>query len=214
MIPKLIHYCWFGPNEKSDLSIRCTESWKKYLPDFEIKEWNETNFPIDDFLFAKEAYLQGKYAFVADVVRLYALQKEGGVYLDMDMEILKPINHLLDDTAFVGFESKNWIAVGVIGSIPNGDFISLILDYYKEFPFSVIIQPRIVTALLDNIGFDIDGESQTAKNFLTTYSEDYFYPYNYYTEETHFTENTLCIHHYEGSWLEEKFRRCYKPKVI
>jgi len=84
MIPKLIHYCWFGHNNISELGLRCIESWKKELPDFELKKWDETNFPIDDYSFAKEAYRQEKYAFVADVARLYALQHEGGVYLDTD----------------------------------------------------------------------------------------------------------------------------------
>jgi mannosyltransferase OCH1-like enzyme len=214
MIPKLIHYCWFGPNKKSDLNIRCIESWEKYLSDFEIKEWNETNFPIDDYPFAKEAYSQGKYAFVADVARLYALQKEGGVYLDTDMEILKPIHHLLENTAFVGFESKEWIAVGIIGSVPSGHFINLLLNHYKTCPFSTITQPYIATSILGKIGFDIDGESQTITDFLTVYSEDYFYPYSYYTKKMHFTENTRCLHHYEGSWQEEKFRKCYKPKSL
>jgi mannosyltransferase OCH1-like enzyme len=212
MIPKQIHYCWFGPNKKSDLYFKCIESWKKYLPDFKIKEWNETNFPIDDYPFAKEAYSQGKYAFVADVARLYALQKEGGIYLDTDMEVLKPIHHLLSDTAFVGFESKKWVAVGIIGSVPDGDFINLLLNHYKTRSFSIISQPCIVTNILNEVGFYIDGKSQTAPDCLTIYSEDYFYPYSIYTEETNFTENTLCLHHYEGSWVEEKLRKCYKAK--
>jgi mannosyltransferase OCH1-like enzyme len=212
MIPKLIHYSWFGSNEKSDLNIKCIESWKKYLPDFGIKEWNETNFPVNDYLFSKEAYSQGKYAFVADVARFYALQKEGGIYFDTDMEVLKPIHHLLKNTAFVGFESKDWVGVAATGSIPNGDFVSLILDFYKDLPFSMIPQPQIVTTLLRKIGFDINGEPQTAEDFLTIYSEDYFFPYSYYTRETLFTPNSVCLHHYEGSWVEEKLRKCYKAK--
>ena len=212
MIPKIIHHCWFGLNKKSDLAIQCIESWKKYLPDFEIREWNESSFPIDDYPFAKEAYAQGKYAFVADVARLYALQKEGGVYLDTDMEVLKPIHHLLEDTAFVGFESKELIATSIIGSVSNGEFINLLLEHYKARPFSTTSQPYVVTTILSRIGFDIDGESQQGEGFLTIYSEDYFYPYSYYTQETHFTENTLCLHHYEGSWVEEKERKQYNQK--
>ena len=146
------------------------------------------------------------------MARLYALQKEGGIYLDTDMEVLKPIHHLLEDTAFVGFETKEWIAVGIIGSVPNGEFINLLLEHYKARPFSTTSQPYVVTTLLSRIGFDIDGESQTGEGFLTVYSEDYFYPYNYYTQETHFTENAHCLHHYEGSWVEEKARRRYKKQ--
>ena len=208
MIPKTIHYCWFGPNKKSDLNIKCIESWKKYLPNFEIREWNKSNFPIDDYPFAKEAYAQGKYAFVADVARLYALQQEGGIYLDTDMEILKPIDHLLENTAFVGFESKDWVATGIIGSVPNSELMNYLLKYYQTQSFSTIPQPAILTHILGRVGFEIDGASQTAINFLTVYATDYFYPYNYYTKETHFTENTLCLHHYEGSWVnkQQEFR--------
>ena len=211
MIPKLIHYNWFGSNKKSDLNLKCIKSWKKYLPDFEIKEWNETNFPIDDYLFAKEAYQQGQYVFTADVAKLYALQQEGGIYLDLDVEILKPIDHLLGNTAFVGFETSNYIGVGIIGSIPNGKFANYVLNHYKKLPFSVVVQPQIVTSILDRIGFDMNGEYQTAEYFLTIYPEDYFTPYNYYTKKACFTPNTVALHHYEGSLLDEDKRNCYKP---
>jgi mannosyltransferase OCH1-like enzyme len=211
MIPKLIHYCWFGHNKVSELGLRCIDSWKIELPDFEIKEWNETNFPIDDYPFAQEAYRQEKYAFVADVARLYALQNEGGIYLDTDMEILKPLHHLLNDTAFVGFETNEYVAVGIIGSVRNGKLINLILNHYKKLSFSMTSQPYIVTSILNKLGFNMTGESQTAEELLTIYSEDYFYPYNYFTGQTCFTPNTVCLHHYEGSWLDEKSRNCYKP---
>ena len=211
MIPKLIHCCWFSSNKKSDLNLKCIESWKKYLPDFKIKEWNKSNFPIDDYPFAKEAYLQGKYAFAADVVRLYALQSEGGIYLDMDVEILKPLYHLLDNTAFAGFETREMVGLHMMGSIPNGKFVSAILNHYKKLSFSMVVQPQIVTSILDRIGFDMNGEYQTAEDFLTIYPEDYFTPYNYYTKKAYFTPNTVALHHYEGSWLDEDKRNCYKP---
>ena len=211
MIPKLIHCCWLSTNKKSDLNLKCIESWKKHLPDFEIKEWNMSNFPIDDYPFAKEAYNRGKYAFAADVVRLYALQKEGGIYLDMDVEILKPLHHLLDDTAFAGFETREMVGLHMMGSVPNGKFVSTVLNYYKKLPFSMVVQPKIVSSILDRIGFEMTGESQTAKDFLTIYSEDYFTPYNYYTKKTCLTPNTVALHHYEGSWLDEEKRNCHKP---
>ena len=211
MIPKLIHYCWFGHNNISELGLRCIESWKKELPDFELKKWDETNFPIDDYSFAKEAYRQEKYAFVADVARLYALQHEGGVYLDTDMEILKPLHHLLNDTAFMGFETDEYVATGIIGSVPNGDFINLLLNHYKSLSFSMLSQPYIATSILDKLGFSINGESQTAEGLLTIYSEDYFYPYSIFARRTRFTPNTVSLHHYEGSWLEEDKRSLYKP---
>ena len=212
MIPKTIHYCWFGSNKISDLGLRCIESWKQHLPDFEIKKWNESNFPINDFAFAQEAYRQEKYAFVADVARLYALQSEGGIYLDTDMELIKPIHNLLENIAFIGFEDKRLVAAGIIGSVPNGEFVNFLFDYYKNRPFSPVIQPQVVTTILNRLGLDINGETQTLENFLTVYAEDYFYPYNYYTGETCFTPNTVSLHHYEGAWLEEKYRNRYQPK--
>ena len=212
MIPKTIHCNWFGPDKKSDLNLKCIESWKKYLPDFTIKEWSLKNFPIDDYPFAKEAYEQGKYAFVSDVARLYALQHEGGVYLDIDMEILQPIHHLLDDTAFLGFETKNLVAASAIGSVPNGEFVGFALDYYKTLSFAPVVQPLILASILSRLGVEMNGETQTLEDFLTVYAEDYFYPYNFYTGEACFTPNTVGLHHYEGSWLEEKLRKCYKPQ--
>ena len=180
MIPKTIHYNWFGSHKKSDLNLRCIESWKRFLPDFNIKEWNETNFPFNDYRFAKEAYEQGKYVFTADVAKVYALQQEGGVYLDLDMEILQPIHHLLDDTAFLGFEAKEMVGVGAIGSIANGEFVGLVLDFYKTLSFSVVVQPQVITTILNRLGLELNGETQTLEDFLTVYAEDYFSPYNYW----------------------------------
>ena len=106
MIPKVIHYCWFGRNPLPPLAIKCIESWKKYCPDYEIKEWNEDNFDLDLFPYTREAYDNRKFAFVTDVVRLYALYHEGGVYMDTDVEVLKPIDCFLTHHAFSGFENE------------------------------------------------------------------------------------------------------------
>ena len=92
MIPKIIHYCWFGRGEKPELAKRCIASWKKHCPDYEIKEWNEDNFDINSYPYAKEAYDKRRLAFVSDVVRLYALYQEGGIYMDTDVEVLKPLD--------------------------------------------------------------------------------------------------------------------------
>ena len=100
MIPKIIHYCWFGRGQMPELALKCLESWKKYCPDYEIKEWNEDNFDLETYPYAREAYENRKFAFVTDVVRLYALYHEGGIYMDTDVEVLKPLDRFLNDPAF------------------------------------------------------------------------------------------------------------------
>src|SRR5690606_17129379 len=100
MIPKIIHYCWFGGNPLPPLAVKCIASWKKYLPEYEIIEWNENNFPIEDFLFTRQSLEHRKYAFISDVARLYALDKMGGVYMDTDVEVLKPLDPFLHHAAF------------------------------------------------------------------------------------------------------------------
>ena len=106
MIPKIIHYCWFGGKPKPELAEKCIESWKKFCPDYEIVEWNEGNFNINSNLYVKQAYEAKKYAFVTDYVRLYALYTQGGIYMDTDVMVLKPLDEYLNHEAFSGFESK------------------------------------------------------------------------------------------------------------
>ena len=109
MIPKKIHYCWFGGNPLPPLAVKCIESWKKYLPDYEIKEWNESNFDLNYNDYVREAYEAKKWAFITDVVRLYAMVTEGGIYMDTDVEVLKPLDELLQYDAVSGFESSSRI---------------------------------------------------------------------------------------------------------
>ena len=116
MIPKKIHYCWFGRGKMPELAVKCIESWKKYLPEYEIKEWNEDTFDLTLYPYAKEAYDNRKFAFVTDVVRLYALYYEGGIYMDTDVEVLKPLDYLLQFDAVSGFETDSQIPTGLMAS--------------------------------------------------------------------------------------------------
>ena len=115
-IPKVILYCWFGRGEKPELAKKCIESWKKYCPDYEFKEWNEDNFDIHSNKYVEQAYNARKFAFVTDYVRLYALYYEGGVYMDTDVEVLKPIDEFLKHKAFSSFENNNTIPTGLMAS--------------------------------------------------------------------------------------------------
>ena len=114
MIPKIIHYCWFGRNPLPPLAIKCIESWKKFLPEYEIIEWNEDNFNLDKWVYTKQAYEMKKYAFVSDVCRLYAIKEFGGIYMDTDVEILNPLDKFLHHNAFSGFESNYAIPTGLM----------------------------------------------------------------------------------------------------
>ena len=114
MITKMIHYCWFGEKEKPQIVEKCINSWKKFFPDFEIMEWNEKNFDIHYNKYVEEAYKSGKFAFVSDVARFYALEKFGGIYFDTDVEVVKDFGELLNDEAFAGFETDEYVAPGLV----------------------------------------------------------------------------------------------------
>ena len=116
MIPKIIHYCWFGDKELPKLAKKCLASWKKYCPDYQIKCWNESNFDVNSNQYVKEAYENKKYAFVTDYVRLYALYNFGGVYMDTDVEVIKNIDDFLNCKGFSSFESTNLVPTGILAS--------------------------------------------------------------------------------------------------
>lgn len=132
MIPKVIHYCWFGKKPLPELALKCIESWKKYCPDYEIKEWNEESFDINMYIYARQAYDAKKWAFVSDVARLYVLYQEGGIYMDTDVELLKSIDCFLENDAFSGFEDKKSVPTGIMGAVKNNNVIKEFLDEYNE----------------------------------------------------------------------------------
>lgn len=134
-IPKTVHYCWFGGKEKPELTNMCISSWKKHLPDYEIIEWNENNFDINMNNFVKEAYEAKKFAFVSDYVRAYVLYNYGGIYLDTDVEVIKPLDQFLDHNVFTGCESDKYCVTGTIGSTKNHELIKSLLEYYDNKKF-------------------------------------------------------------------------------
>ena len=133
-IPKVIHYCWFGRNEKPNLFYKCFESWKKYCPDYEIIEWNEDNFDINMIPYVKEAYEAKKWAFVADYARLWIVYHYGGIYLDTDVELLRPLDNLLASEAFFGSEDEKSIATGLGFGARKGNNVvkCMLLDYSDQ----------------------------------------------------------------------------------
>lgn len=132
MIPKIIHYCWFGGKEKPDEVKRLIGTWKKHCQGYVIKEWNESNFDINQYVYCWDAYQHKKWAFVSDVARLWALYHEGGIYMDTDVEVLRPLDDLLKHKAFLGFEGTQWIATNIMGTEPGNELIGRFLDSYKR----------------------------------------------------------------------------------
>lgn len=220
MIPKKIHYCWFGRGPLSDLTLKCIESWKKFLPDYEIIQWNEDNFDVNSYSFAKEAYEAKKYAFVADVCRLEVLNKCGGIYLDTDMEVIRPITNVTDEIIF-GFEDVEFVNTAIIIAPKHHEFLIEILDIYKEIDFkenlkklSDITIPKIVTKNLLKKGLILNNESQVVRKSIKIYSSEYFYPLNFFTGKLNITEKTLTIHHYDSSWMSSGQKTVMKLKFF
>lgn len=201
MIPKIIHYCWFGPGKMSSLERRCIKSWKKILPDYEIKCWNEKNFDINQFSFTKEAYKEGKYAFVSDVARLYALYSDGGIYMDTDMLVVKNFDHLLTYSFFAGFHQPNKIGVGIVGCTKENKVMQYLLDQYRPILFStsaLYMIPDHFDRLL------LTGEYRNKVTFLPV-DVFYAYPFNKRNEsfKPYLTEKTLAVHLWNHSWKTE-----------
>lgn len=212
MIPKTIHYCWFGGNPLPASAKKCIESWKKFLPEYEIKEWNESNFDVNCIPYTAEAYAVKKYAFVSDYARFWILYTFGGIYFDTDVEAIKPLDDIINNGAFLGIEAENengiTVAPGLgIGAAPQSTFIGQMLHIYEELHFTNKNgQPvlknivEITTEQLLKDGLIGKNEIQKCDGF-TIYPKDYFCPIDYDTRELVITENTRTIHHYAESWV-------------
>lgn len=207
MIPKKIHYCWFGGNPLPELAQKCIESWKKYCPDYEIIEWNEQNFDLNCCDYVKEAYAAKKWAFVSDVARLYALVTQGGIYMDTDVEVLRPMDDILERCEAVsGFETDTSIPTGLMGCCAHHPLFEELLHDYDDAHFlkedgtpDLTTNVVRITNTCLKYGLKLDNTLQTVAGF-TLFPKDYFCPKDSTTRELHLTENTYTIHHFDGSW--------------
>jgi mannosyltransferase OCH1-like enzyme len=206
MIPKIIHYCWFGPKKFPKTEKKCIATWREHLPDYEFRLWNERNAPMDH-PFVKQAYHAKKYAFVADFVRLWAIYKFGGVYLDTDMFLIKSLTPLLSmSKVFLGYETEDnkYINAAIIGSEPNHDFIQNILNCYERISFSDNIKNLSKIAIPKQVTKTY--KSCVDKKNIIIYPFDYFYPYPFIKKEdkdfmSYITANTFAVHLWSLSWV-------------
>ncbi len=219
MIPKIIHYCWFGRGEMGQLAHKCIDSWKKFLPDYELMLWNEDSFDLDINPYTKEAYEKRKFAFITDYVRLWALKNYGGVYMDTDVEVLKNIDEFLVHKAFSGFENEVSVPTGLMASEKGGQWVSELLDYYTDRHFilpdgtlDLTTNVRIITDHILLKGFVPNGEYQEVADMVAFYPKDYFCAKNEFNGKVTITGNTHTIHRFAGSWLAPRYK--FKKRVV
>lgn len=220
MIPHKIHYCWFGYNKKPKLIEKCIASWKKYLPEWEIIEWNESNYNVNKNTYISEAYQQGKWAFVVDYARFDILNEQGGVFLDTDVELLRPIPEaFLEYEAFTGFETEETVNPGLIyASVSGQTILSEIVTTYDQKEFGNKIDGRlenivdIVTGVLKEQGLQGNNTFQIIEG-VAVFPKEYFCCFNHEIQAFETTEHTVSIHHYYASWspwYRKLYFRCIK----
>lgn len=217
MIPKKIHYCWFGGNPIPEKDRLCIESWKKFCPDYEIVCWDESNYDVTKNRYMKEAYEAKKWGFVPDFGRLDIVYEHGGIYLDTDVELLRPLDDLLDQKGFMAFEGGTHVSPGlIIGAEPKHETLKQIMDsIYGNRPFKredgtldLTPSPQMNTEFFLSRGLIQNDFRQTVAGF-TIYPSEYFCPKSAYLGTMNLTENTYSIHHFNASWRTEKQKKWY-----
>lgn len=215
MIPKCIHYCWFGPAPLPQATQRYIASWHEHLPDFQFKLWNEDNFDVQAVAYSRDAYAAGKYAFVADVCRIQALLHEGGIYLDTDVQLLGSFDAFLPLNCFTGFEqglnpySRELTCspqAGVMGCEAGSALMRDVWQQYRQLNFNParpVTINQIFRQIYQQRGIRFNNQYQHIADYVHVYPSDYFMAKNAYTHALNITEHTVCIHHYDGSWLQD-----------
>lgn len=236
-IPKIIHYCWFGRNPKPDLAVKCIESWKKYFPNYEIKEWNEDNWDVNCCSYVSEAYKARKWAFVSDYARFDILYRYGGVYFDTDVEVIKPMEDILNAGSFMGMEegrlvdlvsasnSQDYFSTGKVNpglgmaAAPGLKLFGEIIDQYKrrhfqigENKYDVSTVVEFVTGIIIRKKIEMHGNIASCEG-INIYGKDYFCPKDYITGELNISANTRTIHHYTASWITPTIMKIIKIRT-
>jgi hypothetical protein len=214
MIPKIIHYCWFGHGPKPPFVDRCISSWHKHLPDYKIVEWNTNNFDYNYCPYSREAYQMDKFAFVSDVARAYVLYHHGGIYLDTDVEIFKSFDHLLDHRSFWGFEAGKYIATSTIGAEKENELIKEYIGQYAGRRFlqsdgslDLTTNVSIVTNILQQRGLILNDAQQVIGDDNIIYPQRYFSPYDSRTGVLSIHLDTIAVHYYSNTWNSTRWFR-------
>ncbi len=211
MIPKIIHYCWFGGNPLPEEAKHYISTWKKYCPDYEIKEWNENNFDVNQNQYCREAYEAKKWAFVSDYARLKILYDQGGIYMDTDVEVCKPLDHLASYGFWSGFESESQIPTGIMASCRGNELLRYLLSYYDDKHFknedgSYDITTNVVAItgmIKEKYHVELNNTFQTFGENYVIFPFEYFCAKDFFSGKVYRTENTYTIHHFNGSWLSK-----------
>ena len=232
MIPKIIHFCWLSGDEYPELIEQCMATWKTKLPDYEFMLWDTNKFDVNSTLWTQQAFESKKYAFAADYIRLYALYKYGGIYLDTDVEIIKNFDDLLHLPYFIGLEQNEIIEAAVFGAEKGADWVADCMSYYKDRPFikedgapDLLILPKIMETQIEQNKKLVALEPKNLKNvkeLIKDKSKLYMYPFEFFSAKNHETQkvkktkNTYTIHHFNNSWIPKrmKFRLNLKRRLL
>ena len=222
-IPRIIHYCWLGGAEKPESVLRCIASWKKYCPDYQIKEWNESNLDINSNRYTQQAYEAKAWGFVPDYLRLWIVYNYGGIYLDTDVQVLRCFDSLLNNKAFIGFERDTGDSNGMFvncgqgfGAEPRNEVIAAHMALYEDLQFALqdgsynrTPSPHYTTSIMKQFGLDNKRNETQDLGSIVVYSDDYFCPKSFATGLVRKSKNTYSIHQFDGSWFsaEERERR-------
>ncbi len=220
LIPKKIHYCWFGKNPIPEQNRKWMESWRKFCPDYEIIEWNEDNYDITKNQYMYEAYKAKKWGFVPDYARLDIIYEHGGIYLDTDVEIVKNIDELLYQSAFAGVDSSHLVSLGLgFGAEKGNEFIRYLRDAYdnqyfvtKDGELNMIAAPTLQKEIFEAVGYESSGDYQIVKG-MTIYPEKVLAPKCTITGRIMPTEHTFSIHHYDASWTSIEHRKIKEKDI-
>lgn len=209
MLPKKIHYCWFGKKDKPKAVLKCIASWKKFCPDYEIIEWNENNFNIGDNGYTDYCYKNEKWAFLSDFVRLIIVAEHGGIYFDTDVELLRPLDELVKYDAFYGFENCENVNTGQgFGAVAHHSTVEAMREEYlkltpdKDGVYPTVTCPKLNTQALLPFGLVLNGEKQNVAGAVIL-PVDYMNPYDDQTGTLNKTSNTISVHWYSKSWLSK-----------
>ncbi len=213
MIPKIIHYCWFGGKDIPQEQIEYMKSWEKYCPDYQIMRWDEESFDLKQNTYVKEAYEAKKWAFVTDYVRLYAMVTYGGIYMDTDVEVVKSLDAFLDEKAFSGFEDERSVPTGIMASEKGFPFFKELLKDYdgahfvrEDGSYDMTTNVDLITRKCVQNGLELNNKLQRVNEFAL-YPNDYFCPKDHHTGIINKTKNTYTIHHFAGTWVEPRAKK-------